>query len=63
MSNKTIDKMSREEILEILYKEEKELNRIKEEYRKMPSKKSKEVKTAYNIEDYDKGWFQHWLED
>ena len=62
MRNKTIDKMSREEILEILYKEEKELNKIKEEYRKMPSKKSKKVKTIYSIEDYDKGWFQHWLE-
>ena len=61
MSNKTIDKMSREEILEILYKEEKELNKIKEEYRKMPNKKYREVRTNYDV-DYDKGWFQHWLE-
>ena len=58
---KSLDKMSREEILKVLYKEEKELNRIKEEYRKMPSKKFREVRTNYNV-DWDSGWFDHGLE-
>jgi hypothetical protein len=59
---KSLDKMSREEILKVLYKEEKELNRITEDYRKITNKKFKEVKTNYRV-DWDSGWFDHWLED
>lgn len=59
---KSLDKMSREEILKVLYKKEKELNRIKEDYRKLKNRESGEVRTNYDV-DYDRGWFTHWLED
>lgn len=59
---KSLDKMSREEILKILHKEEKELNKITEDYRKLQNKKFKEVRTNYSV-DWDTGWFDHWLED
>lgn len=59
---KSLDKMSRGEILKVLYNEEKELNKIKEDYRKLKNKESKEVRTNYDV-DYDSGWFDHWLEN
>lgn len=59
---KSLDKMSKEEILKVLYKEEKELNKITEDYRKLQNKKFREVRTNYHV-DWDTGWFDHWLED
>lgn len=59
---KSLDKISREEILKILHKEEKKLNKITEDYRKLQNKKFKKVRTNYNV-DWDTGWFDHWLED
>ena len=48
--------------MKVLYNEEKELNKIKEDYRKLKNKESKEVRTNYDV-DYDSGWFDHWLEN
>lgn len=58
---KSLDKMSKEEILKVLYKEEKELNKITEDYRKL-KRKFRKVRTNYDV-DYDSGWFDHWLEN
>ena len=59
---KPLDKMSKEEILKVLYKEEKQLNKMTEDFRKLKNREFKKVRTSYSIEDYETGWFQHWLE-